>query len=401
MFDWGTSPIPTIHTTFIFSVYFVNLIAVENGTFYWACIVGLAGFLTAILGPILGSHSDKKGNRKKFLFFLTLAGCFSTSLLWFAKPGNDFLILAVVFSCISILCMELIFVLYNSLLSMASKKNTYGQISGLSWSAGYLGGIFSLVLCLLLFIFPEQLPFGVSKEDGGDVRVCMIFISLWLLLFSFPMFYYVKEPSQNKTVKNTRSYLTEGIKIILEEKSILRYFIARIIYFDALATLFAFGGIYAASVFKLNNIEILYFAILINLSAAIGVIIGGYFDDKYSPFKIIKISLLGLIIFGFILIIIENQILFWFVSFFLGFFIGPLQSSSRVLITKIIPEERGGQFFGFAIFSGKITSFLGPLIYGALVMIFDSQEMGMLFVIILFIISFFILGRQEPAKINS
>ena len=31
LYDWATSPITTIHTTFIFSVYFVEKIAVENG----------------------------------------------------------------------------------------------------------------------------------------------------------------------------------------------------------------------------------------------------------------------------------------------------------------------------------------------------------------------------------
>ena len=142
LFDWGTSPIPTIHTTFIFSVYFVNMIAIENGTFYWACVVGLGGFLAALLGPIIGSHTDKYARRKLFLFILTLIGCFSTALLWFAKPGNDFLIFAALLSCLSILSMELIFVLYNSLLFRASNYSMFGQISGLSWSAGYLGGIF-------------------------------------------------------------------------------------------------------------------------------------------------------------------------------------------------------------------------------------------------------------------
>ena len=400
MFDWGTSPITTIHTTFIFSVYFVNSIAIDNGTFFWACIVGFAGFLTALLGPIVGSYSDKKGNKKYFLLILTLIGCFSTSLLWFAKPEYNYFIFASLFSCISILSMELIFVLYNALLYRTSEYRSYGMISGLSWSAGYLGGIFSLFLCLIFFIFPDQLPFGVSKEDGGDVRSCMIFVSLWLLFFSFPIFYFVREPNQNKNVKNTSRYLTEGMKIIFKNKSLLRYFISRIIYFDALATLFAFGGIYAASVFKLTNIEILYFAILINISAAIGALVGGKLDDTFSPFKTIKFALIGLIIIGLILILTQNETLFWVISFFLGFFIGPLQSSSRVLITKIIPEEQGGQFFGFAIFSGKVTSFLGPLIYGSLVMLFDSQKTGMLFVIILFIIAFLILGKTEPQKIN-
>ncbi len=400
LFDWATSPLPTIHTTFIFSVYFINLIAVNNGTFIWGCIVGIAGILTACFGPMIGSYSDKKGNRKFLLFLLILLGFLSTSLLWFAKPGKEYLFFSIIFSCISILSMELIFVLYNSLLSKTSNKSSVGEVSGYAWSAGYIGGLLSLIICLALFIFPENLPFGILKENGADVRSCMLFISFWLIIFCIPLFIYVEEPKQNKTTKNTLIYIKEGLTKIYNSKNVLRYFVARIFYFDGLATLFAFGGIYASKVFEFNKIEILYFAIVINLAAALGAIFGGHFDDKFSPFKVIRLSLLGLIIFGIFLILNEDKNLFWIISFCLGLFIGPLQSSSRVLITKIIPEKKGAQFFGFAIFSGKITSFVGPLIYGSIVLLFESQKFGMIFVIILFIISLIILGNKEPNKIK-
>ena len=399
LFDWATSPIPTIHTTFIFSVYFVNSIADNSGSFYWGLIIGIAGVLTAFLGPLLGSFSDKKGIRKKTLFILVLIGFLATSLLWFAKPNEKYFLYSIVFSFISILSMELIFVSYNSLLKKVSDKNNYGKISGLSWCSGYIGGISALIICLVLFIFPTELPFNISKDQGGDVRSCMVFISIWLVIFSIPIFLYVEEPKKNVTQKNTINYLIEGFKIIVKNKTLLRYFIARVFYFDALVTIFAFGGIYASKVFNFSQIEILYFAILINVSAALGAILGGFFDDKFSPFKVIKISILGIIFSGIILLLINDKNLFWLVSFSLGIFIGPLQSSSRVLLTKIIPEERGGQFFGFAIFSGKVTSFLGPLIYGIIATSLNSQKFAMTFVILLFIISIVLIGNKEPDKI--
>ena len=399
LFDWATSPIPTIHTTFIFSVYFVNSIADNSGSFYWGLIIGIAGVLTAFLGPLLGSFSDKKGIRKKTLFILVLIGFLATSLLWFAKPNEKYFLYAIVFSFLSILSMELIFVSYNSLLKKVSDKNDYGKISGLSWCSGYIGGISALIICLVLFIFPTELPFNISKDQGGDVRSCMVFISIWLVIFSIPIFLYVEEPKKNVTQKNTINYLIEGFKIIVKNKTLLRYFVARVFYFDALVTIFAFGGIYASKVFNFSQTEILYFAILINISAALGAILGGFFDDKSSPFKVIKISILGIIFSGIILLLINDKNLFWLVSFLLGIFIGPLQSSSRVLLTKIIPEERGGQFFGFAIFSGKVTSFLGPLIYGIIATSLNSQKSAMTFVILLFIISIVLIGNKEPDKI--
>ena len=92
LYDWATSPITTIHTTFIFSVYFIEKIAVKNGSFLWGVIIAIAAIMTAFMGPILGSYADKKRKRKLILFFLTILGGFSTMLLWFAKPGIEYLV---------------------------------------------------------------------------------------------------------------------------------------------------------------------------------------------------------------------------------------------------------------------------------------------------------------------
>ena len=400
LYDWATSPITTIHTTFIFSVYFVEKIAVENGSFLWGVIIAIASILTALFGPTLGSYADKKRKRKLILFILTILGGFSTMLLWFAKPSVEYLLFASILSCISILTMEVVFVLYNSLLSTSTDKKNYGILSGLSWAAGYLAGIISLLLCLTFFILPEKLIFDLTRENGENIRACMLFISIWMLIFVIPLFIIISEPEKNKTKKSTLAYLKQGCLFILKEKLILRFFLSRLFYFDALATLFAFGGIYASNVFDFSTKEILYFAILINLSAALGATIGGFYDRIISSFRVIQCCIISLIVFGIFLILIKDEIYFWIVSFFLGLFIGPLQSSSRVLISDLVPSKKGGQFFGFAIFSGKITSFLGPLVYGFLILIFDDHRIGMSFVIILLIFSFLILGQKNPLLKN-
>ena len=343
LYDWATSPITTIHTTFIFSVYFVEKIAVKNGSFLWGVIIAIAAIMTAFMGPILGSYADKKRKRKLILFFLTMLGGFSTMLLWFAKPGVEYLVFAGILSCISIFTMEVVFVLYNSLLSSSTNKKNYGILSGLSWGAGYIAGIISLLLCLILFIFPEKLMLGLTKENGENIRACMLFISIWMMVFAIPLFIFTSEPEKNKTNKSTFQYIKQG---------------------------------------------------------CIFIFIGGFYDRTISSFRVIQCCIISLIVFGIFLILIKNEIYFWIVSFFLGLFIGPLQSSSRVLISDLVPSKKGGQFFGFAIFSGKITSFLGPLVYGFLILIFDDHRIGMCFVIILLIFSFLILGQKNPLLKN-
>ena len=55
------------------------------------------------------------------------------------------------------------------------------------------------------------------------------------------------------------------------------------LYTDGLNTLFAFGGIYAATLFNMKFSEIILFGIALNISAGIGSVIFAFFDDKFGP----------------------------------------------------------------------------------------------------------------------
>ena len=83
------------------------------------------------------------------------------------------------------------------------------------------------------------------------------------------------------------------------------------IYTDGLNTLFAFGGIYAATLFNMSFSEIILFGITLNIFAGIGSIIFAFFDDKYGPRKIIKICLLSLIFICSLILITNSKIFFW------------------------------------------------------------------------------------------
>ena len=43
---------------------------------------------------------------------------------------------------------------------------------------------------------------------------------------------------------------------------------------------------------------------------------------------------------------------------------GPLQAASRTLLIRIAPKDRIAQYFGLFALTGKVTSFVGPLLIG-------------------------------------
>ena len=82
LYDWASSVLPTLHTTFVFAVYFTTTILPENGTFYWAMMTGAAALATGLLAPILGHLADIKGQIKSGLILATLIAALAVMGLW-------------------------------------------------------------------------------------------------------------------------------------------------------------------------------------------------------------------------------------------------------------------------------------------------------------------------------
>ena len=399
LYDWASSPIPTLHATFIFSVYFTTIIMPDGGSVLWAYMTGLTALVVALIAPFLGSYADSSGKFKELIVLFISLGSLATGLLWFAQPEADFIGYAIILSAISIFFLESSFVFYNALLSKMIKKDNIGTLSGLAWGGGYVGAVIALVIVLAVFILPENPVFSLDKSESEHIRATMLFAAAWALVFSLPIMIYL--PSFSKQYKKQEPTFLSYKKSLVEARKIphmIRFLFARMAYNDGLVTLFAFGGIYAAKVFDFSQLEIIKFAICLNISAGLGAMIGGYIDDYIGSLKTIKLSLIGLFLCGLVAIITPYKILFWCVGISLGLFVGPIQSASRTYISLKAPDVHKGGLFGLYMVSGKLTSFIGPLLYGWIVMISGYDRLGMAIILVLLTAGYFLL---PPTKNNT
>ena len=71
LFDWAAQPFFTVVTTFTFGPYFVSRMASDpaSGQAAWGYGIAIAGFVIAILSPVLGSIADQTGPRKPWIGF--------------------------------------------------------------------------------------------------------------------------------------------------------------------------------------------------------------------------------------------------------------------------------------------------------------------------------------------
>lgn len=396
LYDWASSPVPTLHATFVFAVYFTTTVMPEGGTVAWSQMTALSAFIVAFLAPFSGAFADRQAMRKTMLFAVTIIGVISGASLWFVEPDPSFAMMAIVISAINITMMELAFVFYNALLPGVSSKENLGRVSGLSWGLGYIGAIVCLALALALFVLPETPLFGLDKNMAEHVRITMPLAAIWLLIFAIPLFLFVPEGAKAKG--SFIESLKEGWAVVRTTPGLLRFMVARVFYADALVTLFAFGGIFAAKVFGFEQTDVLMFAILLNITAGLGAIFGGYLDDRFGAINTIRFSIIALIIAGTIIMMSSNPKTFWIIGGVLGIFVGPVQAASRSYVARLSPKGAEARVFSFMMLTGKATAFIGPLLYGWIVLASGQERYGMAIVILLLAMGLLLLKSEPQSK---
>ena len=398
LYDFANSAFTTIIITFIFSTYFAKQIAPNPvlGQSYWGWAIGTTGILVAIIGPILGSYADKKNFTEFFIKLFTIICISLTTLLWFSKPSEKYLLFTLIIVALANFFYELSLIFYNSILKRISKTSDLGKSSGFSFALGYIGGILILIICIKIFIDNDVLPFGLSKENSENIRATSIVVAVWYLIFSIPFLFSLKKKINNKIELSSDNI--KKIKDLIWNNGLNnlgKFLIARMLYADGLNAIIVMGGIFAVGVFNLEIKDLLILSILMNVTAFIGAIVGGYANDKFSSKSVIIFSLFGLIISSSIILFVKSQLFFLIFAAINGFFIGPIQSASRVFITKSIDENNQASGFGLFALSGKLTSFIGPLLVSTITYISSSQRIGFSSAIILLLIGLLILLKVK------
>ncbi|MFW6168949.1 MAG: MFS transporter [Planctomycetota bacterium] len=398
LYDWASNAFPTIVQTFLFASYFAGRVAPSEtlGTTWWGLALGGAGLFVAFGAPFLGALCDQLGRRKAWIAGLTWLTVLVCGLLWFIKPSPQYVIPALLLVALGTVGSELSLVLYNAMLPSLVSRDQIGRWSGWGWGAGYLGGLACLGLALFGFVHGEGGWFGVKVAEFQHVRATFPMSAVWLFVFSLPLLLWTPDsPRADKTftraARDAVSQLRRSWAEVRQYMHIVRFLAARTCYVDGLATVFAFGGIYARGTFGMDSSEILGFGIGLNITAGLGAIGFGWVDDRIGGKRTVMIALVGLIGAGTALLLVHSELLFWGFAFLLGIFVGPVQAGSRSYLARIAPERLHNQAFGLYAFSGKATAFAGPFLVGWITHLSQSQRVGMSTVVVFFVVGLLLL----------
>ncbi len=380
LFDFGISSYPTLILTFFYGAFYAKTISSDPnvGTSLWGFALSAASILCfLLLSFILISGRNFFRNIKigffKFFFYLMIF--FTFGLFFFDKGSNQFL--PLFFIVISFVSFEIVNLFYNLSLSKIRKKNTTGALSNLGWAFGYLGGLASLFLVFMLLKFSDE-SFKIF-----NIKVFLLigpFVAIWSALYGFSLFNVMKEvhfksPNILELIKNVRS------------RGISNFLISYFFFNNAVVSIFAFASMIAAFIFGLSESEILFLGVSINFFGIIGCLVIGSVEDKMGSLNAVKICISGLLILTLILYFTESYYSFWVIALLVGFFIGPIQASSRsFLVQKINAQNQMAAFSLYSMF-GNLCSILGPFLVGLTIQLTDSIRFGIIVIPIFLFLS--------------
>ncbi|PPH79649.1 MFS transporter [Rathayibacter sp. AY1D9] len=381
LWDWGGSAFNAVVTTFVFTVYLTTdgLFGTSSGVsaaLGWS--LAAAGVVVAVIAPITGRRADLGGRRRLWLGIHSSVVVLCILLMFLVRPDPALLWLGLGLLAVGTVFFEFASVNYNAMLLQVSTRATIGRVSGFGWGMGYVGGIVLLLLVYFGFISPEVGLFGVTGDDGLDVRVSILVAGVWFAVFALPVLVAVPETPARASraervgvIASYRALFAQVAALWRESRSTVAFLIASAVFRDGLTGVFTFGGVLAQGTFGFDAGEVILFAIAANVVAGVATISVGALDDRIGPKAVIVASLIGLVVCGTAVFVLHDggRTVFWIFGLLLCLFVGPAQSASRSYLARLIPEGREGEIFGLYATTGRAASFLAPAAFAAAVSI--------------------------------
>lgn len=385
MYDIGNSAFVLLVST-IMPIYF-NYLAGKAGLSsvdylaYWGYAASICTIIVAILGPVIGTLADTKGFKKPVFFISILIGTISCAVLGAMVQWLAFLVVFV----IAKIGFSSSLIFYDSMLIDVTDEKRMDYVSTQGYAWGYIGSCVPFVACLGLVFGADKI--GISMELA--MGISFVIVALWWLGMSLPLIkqyeqkYYVEK--QPHAVAQSFKRLGSTFKNIKEEKHVFMFLLAFFFYIDGVYTIIDMATAYGSAL-GLDSTGLLLALLVTQIVAFPCAILFGRLSYKFKTEKLIMVCILAYLGIAIFAIFLKTQTQFWVLAVLVGMFQGGIQALSRSYFTKIIPEERSGEYFGLMDICGKGASFVGTTVVSVVSQISGNINVGVGMIAILFAI---------------
>ncbi|MDH5517724.1 MAG: MFS transporter [Gammaproteobacteria bacterium] len=413
MYDFANSGYATVVLTTVFNTWFVSGIvtgdAFDSGsaTLLWTIAIAIGNFIILFSAPVLGAIADIYAVRKRLLI-ISSAGCIIfTALLALPQPGDIWLAMGL------LIASYVMFAsgenLIAAFLPELTTTDNIGRLSGYGWALGFIGGLLTLLLCLLYINAAE----AAGQSAADFIPHTMLIVSGCFLVSALPTLFWLKERNKaqqkpaHQIIKNTFRELKTTLLNLKHYPDLKVFMISLTCFHAGIYIVIVLAAVYAQQVMGFDTKENIILIAVVNITAAIGAFGFGHLQDKLGSVRTLILTLLIWCLAILLAWSSKNLLIFWIAANLIGIALGASQSASRALMGLFSPSGHYGEYFGLWGLCVKLAAIIGPISYGILNKLTAGDHRTSLLITLLYFIAGLLLllrvnelrGRQRAGHI--
>jgi len=409
LYDVGNSAFTLLVSTLL-PIYF-NALATSAGIdenmylSYWGYAGSIATILVALIGPICGTLSDRKGFKKPIFVLCVILGVLGCAALGLAKGWLIFLGIFI----IGKVGFNASLVFYDSMLPEITTEERIDNVSTQGYAWGYIGSVIPFVICLVLVLAGGS--FGLDQTTA--MVIAFIITAVWWAVFTLPLLRRYKQTayveSGEHPFADTFRQIAATFRKAKEQKHIFVYLIAFFFFINGVYTIIDMATAYGTDL-GLDTTGLLLALLLTQIVAFPCAILFGRLSAKHDSAKLMKICIICYTCITLFAVFLVSQWQFWLLATMVGMFQGAIQALSRSYLGKIVSAEQSGEFYGLMDICGKGASFFGMALVGFInqitanveVVVFglrlQNANLAVSVLVVLFIIGYILFCKAD--KLN-
>jgi UMF1 family MFS transporter len=394
MYDWAISAVQTTVMVAVFPIFYIQVAGADAGgtkaSQWWAISNGIAITIAAVLSPILGAIADFAAAKKKLLALSTAIGVAACAAMYFVGRG-DLPLASLLFVFVAIGASAAV-VFYDALLPHIASPEEVDRVSSVAYAIGYLGGGLLLAANLAMILEPQW--FGLGSDATLPVRLSMVSVAVWWVLFAIPLFRRVPEPPRRleadeevgqNPVRVAFARLLETLHELRGYKQAFLMLVAFLIYNDGIATFQRMATAYGTEL-GIRRESLITAILIVQFVAVPATILFGMLASVIGAKRSIFAGLLVFLTVSVIAYFMTTATHFYILAALIGLVQGGTQALSRSLFATLIPRHKSGEFFGFYSVFSKFAGIFAPFVFAGIIGATGSSRNAVLSVSLFFII---------------
>jgi UMF1 family MFS transporter len=328
-------------------IYLTAKVGDQSGNALLTLAVALSVVINALMSPWLGALSDRYGRRLPFLFGFTLMACLPAMAIPFVDVP-----VGVLLFCIANFGYQSALIYYDATLKLVSTPENRGWISGVGNAVGYMGTVLIAVILLITGLTADQ-TFVVAP--------------ILFLVLATPVFLVLRESPEKRDHPHAMSAAWRAtwdtVRSLDQYPGLGRFLAARFFYTDALNTSITIMTVFAIRAVGFGEQESNLVFLGLTLAAIAGGFVWGRLTDRWGPKRTLFIVLCTWAVALLVGALFLDKLIFLLAGILIGSGFSGMQVADRVLMYRLSPADRLGEFYGLYGLVGKGSQVVGSLLW--------------------------------------